>query len=115
MDDTDKIWFIWIDGQREGPKSYDDLKNDPRLTPDTWIWKKGFENWKKIRDVKALEDLFKEDSPNAGNDEIPSTNDDPEKGMQDELVIDMGQEPPYFLWILLALICLIYVIIQLYR
>lgn len=112
----DKTWFILINGQSEGPKSYEDLKNDSRLTPDTWIWKEGFDKWKKIRDVKELENLFKDDSKDGENSDVPPEQDDKENQIQDdELAIDMGLEPPYFLWILLALIVLTYVLLRMYK
>jgi hypothetical protein len=110
----DKIWFIFIDGQSEGPNSYEDLKNDSRLTPDTWVWKEGFDNWKKIREVKELENLFKENTKDDQENDLFPEN-DKKNLLQDELVIDMGFEPPYFLWIILALIVIIYVLFQLYR
>lgn len=106
-----KIWFILIDGKREGPFSYEDLKNDTRLTPDTLIWKTGFPDWKKIRDVPELKDLFK-DEP----DQIEQKENEifDKKATQDEqLVLDFGEEPPS-IWLLIAFLTLLYVLIRLY-
>lgn len=108
-----KIWFILIDGKRDGPLSYEDLKNDRRITPDTLVWKEGFKGWKQIREVPELKALFEDDSGRNQGD-ARETAIVGKKSGEDELVLDMGQEPPYFLWILLALIALLYVIIQLY-
>jgi len=109
----DKIWFLFINGQREGPKSYDELKKDSRLNPDHLVWKQGFENWKKIRDVPELDALFKDENDNK-NDNPESLENIETEPPRDELALDM-QEPPYFFWLLLVLISIIYVLIQLYK
>lgn len=109
-----KIWFILIEGKREGPFAYEDLKADCRLTPDTWVWKKGFDDWKKIRDVPELKKLFEDDDSKKVEEDGDETNLLGKKPAQSELVMDFGQEPPYFLWILIALISLLYLLIRLY-
>lgn len=107
-----KIWFILIDRKREGPLSYDDLKFDNRLTPDTLIWKEGFDDWKMIRDVPELKELFNDSAEQSEQKESqPEVFD--KKTAQDELVMDF-KEPPYFLWFLVALISIIYVFLRLY-
>jgi hypothetical protein len=108
-----KIWFISIDQKIDGPWAYEELKSDRRLTPDTWVWKEGFEDWKKIRDVPELDDLFVRDSKEAPDDEQQPELKPNEPG-QDELAIEAGREPPYLFWIILALIILIYTIVQMY-
>lgn len=113
-----KIWFVLIDGKREGPWSFEELKGDARISPDTFVWKEGFEDWKKIRDVPELKDLFNEDA--AGQETDSNEGDEVDGGLavtkpaQGELTLAM-QEPPYLLWILIALIALLYVILQLQR
>ena len=58
-----KIWYINVEGREEGPYSFLDLKRDPRLTPDLLVrrndWPKN--QWIPIRNVKELQDLFKDD------------------------------------------------------
>jgi hypothetical protein len=109
-----KVWFVLINGKQEGPFAIEDLKGDHRLTPDTLVWKEGFETWVKIREVEELKELFEDHSETHSTDENDLK--DLEKADQNELVLDMqtGIEPPYFFWILLALISLIYVMLQLY-
>lgn len=57
----EKIWYIEIEGAKEGPYSYQDLKRDERIHPDTLIWKQGFPKWVPIRCVWELRDLFTDD------------------------------------------------------
>lgn len=110
----DKIWFVLINNVQEGPFSFDDLKSDHRLTPDTLAWREGFTEWKKIREILELKELFQESSSEeeGDKDELKPLKTEP---LQDELVLDMGQaQPPYILWLLLALITLLYVVLKLY-
>lgn len=108
-----KIWYILIDGKSEGPWTFDELKENSKITPDTLAWKEGFDNWTKIRDIPELKELFEEVSKPPEVEE--STDSLEEKSLQDELVLEMGQqEPPYMLWFLIAFVSLMYVILQLY-
>lgn len=111
----DKIWFIIIDNKSTGPFSCVELRANSGITPDTLVWKEGFDGWKKIRDVPELKKLFEEDSKQNDEDEnqIKLLDKDPP---QDELVLEMGEmtQPPYFIWLLLALVSLLYVILHLY-
>lgn len=59
----DKIWFIIIDGQKEGPFSIQDLKHHPRMTPDTLVWKEGFKQWIPARKVAELKSIFEDEEP----------------------------------------------------
>ena len=111
----DKIWFIIIDNKSEGPFTYDELRCDTRIVPDTLAWREGFVNWKKISDIPELKTIFEDVSKKDDEEEqISLLKKDP---LQDELVLemlDMRQEPPYFIWIILALVSLLYIILQLY-
>lgn len=108
-----KIWYILIGEKREGPFSFEELQSDTRLTPDTLVWKTGFAEWKKIRDVPELKELFRERPEQDEFENEPETF-HKKRPSQDELVMDFGQEPPYFLWILIAIIALVYLFIRLY-
>lgn len=108
----DKIWYILINNKREGPFSIIELKRDSRLTPDTHVWRDGWTSWQKVRDVPELEELFHDDEE-PDLKKLPIKN-GITKANQDELVLDMGQQPPYLLWVLLAAIIVLYVVFQLY-
>ncbi len=107
-----KIWYIKINGQKEGPFSIKDLQQDPRITPDTWVWKEGFAEWKTVRQVPELvEALFYEDRASRPKQifEQPMRTQ-----LDDELTVDMGQEPPYLFWVLTALCVITYTLYLLY-
>lgn len=101
-----KIWYIKVNGKQEGPFSYADLKRDRRLTPDTLVWKQGFETWLPIREVSELKNLFKDE------EEVLEPEKEPQLP-QDELVLDMRQQPPFLVWILIALAIASYFALQL--
>lgn len=101
----DKIWYIKIHGNREGPFSVLDLRRDRRITPDTLVWRQGFDRWQQIRYVPELQVVF-EDEPAEKEEKItfPPMPDD------DEIVLDMrGKDPHRWLWFVLIGILLIYI------
>lgn len=108
---SNKIWYIEIQGQKEGPFSFDDLKRDSRITPDTRVRKKGSDSWRLIRDVPELAALFKDDVPSKKEE---SAGFKCKPIGDDELALDYSQGPPNLFWILMALIVLTYVISRLY-
>lgn len=58
-----KVWFIKVDGQKEGPFSIQELKNHPQMTPDTLVWKEGFKDWIPARHVPELKSVFEDEEP----------------------------------------------------
>ncbi|QLH34784.1 MAG: DUF4339 domain-containing protein [Parachlamydiaceae bacterium] len=54
-----KIWFIYLEGQKEGPFTLLELKRHPRMTPDTLVWKEGFKTWIPARKVPELQSLLR--------------------------------------------------------
>ncbi len=108
----DKEWFILIEGKQEGPYSPRELKLDPRVTPDTLVWKKGFTNWVPIRHVPELKDVFKDQpksKPLHEKSKPPSTD-----LIEKQEVLILNRDPSqFFLWLLIILLILFYVIYQL--
>ncbi|MGC4057731.1 MAG: GYF domain-containing protein [Chitinophagaceae bacterium] len=52
-------WYYVQKGNRQGPVSVrsnrrNDSEEKEELKPEDYIWKKGFENWKKIKEVDEL-------------------------------------------------------------
>lgn len=65
-------WYYVLKGQRHGPVSLEILqqmmgKNE--LTAQDFIWKKGFDNWKKITDVEEVQ--IKSSKPSAPAAPLP--------------------------------------------
>ncbi len=51
-------WYYVQGSERVGPIGYEDLRNlylGGTLTPDSYVWKKGFQNWEHIRDIDELD------------------------------------------------------------
>ncbi|WP_226987465.1 MULTISPECIES: DUF4339 domain-containing protein [Parachlamydia] len=111
-DQTRQEWWIKLNEVSEGPFSINQLRYDPRVTPDTLVWKKGFEKWIPIREVKELKDLFvdseEQDLPLNLKRNLGSRG-------NNELVIDTQKDPfDFFYWLILAVIIISYVLYQLY-
>jgi len=107
-------WYIKIEGKKEGPYSVMELRHDQRITPETLVWKKGFEKWVPIGKVRELRKVF------ADEEELEPEQKDFEHGelptriTPDGLVIDMREEPPnIIIWIALAVILIAYLIYKL--
>lgn len=107
-----KIWFIDDKGKIEGPYSVADLKADSRITPDSYVWREGWDKWQRIRDVPELEELFRDEVDS--DEPVETAVAKPAAAADDELAIDYRQEPPYLFWLLAAMIIILYMIIQLY-
>lgn len=111
-----KEWFAIFDDQQQGPYSLLDLKRDKRFTPDTLVWKKGFQEWILARFVPEMKDLFKDEPESKPLHE-------PEKGTALEPDLGQGQatltmqQDPYqlFLWILVLILVIVYTFYQLYK
>ena len=50
-------WYYVVGSDRVGPVSFDALKvlfDNNQITNDTYVWKKGFQNWERLKDVSEL-------------------------------------------------------------
>lgn len=99
----DKIWYILIKGIKEGPYSVDQLRCDTRITPDTWVWREGFEEWVPAREVEELQIIFKDEEQEEENTNINQ----PSNEIVEDDVIALQRDPSFnFLWLILVLILL---------
>lgn len=104
-----RIWFIEIEKRPLGPFSAKQLKNNPRVTPDTLAWKAGMEKWLPIRQIPELAfDLF-------SDEEQPTTEQkkdgEPVKNEGEELTLLNDSNPnPFIWWIFLLLLLFAYLI-----
>lgn len=96
-----KIWFV-IEGQKKiGPYSIMELRGLKGLTPDTLVWRRGFETPQPIRFVPELKEVFEDPEPLHPEAEEWRRR-SAQKLAADEIVIDWGGPPPLFLlWLLL--------------
>ena len=104
-----KEWYIWINGVQEGPYNIQDLKNHLEITPDTLVWKKGFENWISIRKVAELKEVFK-DKPESQPLHQKSPAEVSAELLQKQATLTLLQPDPsyWLLWLLLALVLFLY-------
>ena len=105
---TKKIWFIDIEGEQEGPFSYLELEKDARLTPNTLVWKEGFEKWLPISKVSELKGLFHDD------DETTQEFEPKPLASEDEIALEYQKDPRTYLWVLLLLLAASYILYQLF-
>ncbi|HLE10542.1 MAG: hypothetical protein A2504_14240 [Bdellovibrionales bacterium RIFOXYD12_FULL_39_22] len=57
-------WYYVLDNERVGPVSQEELEklfSEGTLFEESFVWQKGFDNWKHIQDVPALEYLYKKE------------------------------------------------------
>lgn len=106
----EKIWYILINDHREGPFSPEDLKKDSRISPETLVWREGFEEWVPIGQVPELGSVFKdtEEVEEEAEETLPE---------EEEISLPMREKPPFFFYIfLLVAICFfIYFFIKYFR
>lgn len=108
-----KIWYIDIQGKAEGPFTVEELRRERRLTPDTYAWREGFDEWKPIRAIPELKDLFcdqRNDEESSEEDLRPSR----PKKLGSDLVLEGGLEPPNLYWWVISTLILLYFLLQLY-
>ena len=102
----EKVWFIQLNGGVEGPYSVLDLKEDIRITPDTFVWREGFSRWVPIGDVPELQEVFSEEL-----EEEQTTETQDSLSPDEEIVLDFRKGPFYFsFWVLLLLMLLGYLL-----
>ena len=113
-----KEWYILVHRHQEGPYSLADLKKDSRMTPDTLVWKKGFQEWVPARFVPEIQQIFKdkEKKPRPLQELHQKEKGELAGEGPSELTLMMQQDPyQFFLWILLFISLLIYAFYQLSR
>ena len=105
-----KVWFILINSKREGPFTPVQLLKDPRVNPDSLVWKEGFIEWIAIRFVPELADIFKDKhivKPSKADEEPTTAN------FTDQITLALQQDPyQWILWILVLILLLTYVLYQ---
>lgn len=104
-----KEWFVLIDGKQDGPYSLPELKKIPYVTPDTFVWKKGYPEWKQIRFIKELEEVFKDEPESVPTEDRINPKKPLSKIDPDQDVITLQRDPiQFFLWILFIILLIFY-------
>lgn len=106
-----------MEGSREGPFTLEELRHDSRVTPDTLVWKEGFPRWIPIRKIPELKELFvdpvSQEELSEEEEEKKKTDFLQNKG-NDELAIDIDNEPPTLLfWIIVVAMLFAYMMYKL--
>jgi hypothetical protein len=110
-----KEWFIIIENQQLGPYSLLDLKKEPRFTPDTLVWKKGYKEWTKARFILELQKLFKDEPKPRALHEPKKSNGIESDLQQSQAALTLQQDPYQFLlWILVLLLIIFYTFYRFY-
>ena len=74
-------WYYVLKGQRQGPVDVGvitTLVQSQQLREDDYIWKKGFDNWRKLKDVAELQNLVGA-APVVPEFELPKQTETPQK------------------------------------
>lgn len=101
----DKVWYIKVESETEGPYSKHELRWDPRITLDTLAWKAGMPGWLPIREIPELADVVKEDEADNGPE------DDKGKIPGKEGVLTLSPDPQFQVLLIVALAILILIIL----
>lgn len=110
----EKIWFIRVDGKKEGPFSLEELKHDLRITPDTLVWRKGFRRWIPIRRVRELKKIFEDETESPVDLTELVRFKSLEMTGKDTLVLNLTREnPPLLFWILVTILVVSYLVYKL--
>lgn len=99
-----KKWFIWLNGQEKGPYSFAELRSDPRITPDTLARREDSQEWKPIRMIEELQDLYKDSETH--EEKVIEKQPLPEG---EELTLDYQNPSPFWLWLIVILMVLLYI------
>lgn len=108
MHETQKEWFIVIEGVKEGPYSIVDLRQDRRVTPDTLVWKAGWKTWLPMRKVPELKKVFEDVEK---GDEEQDIKKNFQKKLPEDDTLALSTEPPY-LWMIIALLAILFALYQ---
>lgn len=102
-----KIWFIKVDGSKEGPYSLHDLKKHPRMTPDTLVWKEGFNSWLPARKVPDLKSLFEDEreTPVVIHERFKLKS---SQGEDATISLEGSNYPFLFFWIFVLIVAIVY-------
>jgi hypothetical protein len=113
LSQEEKLWFILVQDQQQGPFSLQDLKYHSQFTPDTLVRKKEWSRWIPARFVQELEELFKDEKKTPADQESDFQDQVHSQGRHHQVILAAQQDPSqFFLWMLILLIILFYTFSQ---
>lgn len=109
-------WFILIEGgKQEGPFTELELRKHPFVTPDTLVWKEGFDGWVAIRYVPELKEIFKDDPESIPVEDIIKPKKLPLDLKNEQDVLALQSDPmQFFIWVLIIILILFYIYYHFY-
>lgn len=106
-----KEWYVYVLGNIEGPFDIMELRRHPEITPETLVWKEGFDDWVPIREVKELKSVF-EDAESLHDKPIKPFS--KKKLPADDEVLTLQYEPfHWFIWLFIIIMVMLYVLYKL--
>ena len=83
-------WYYVLENERIGPVTEDELKKffeEDVLFEESFVWKKGFDNWKHIQDVEELKYILKKENNSSDDriDDIPMPSQDLDPVIDEEI------------------------------
>jgi hypothetical protein len=107
-----KCWYIIIQGKQEGPYSFIDLSKNEKLTPDTLVWREGFDKWIPMRQVAELQEIFRDKPKSIPIQERFQTKKIPIHPVDKLDAVLSSQMDPYqfYLWIVCVILIILYII-----
>jgi hypothetical protein len=113
----DKIWYIYIDGKKEGPYDIQDLRRHPKVTPDTLAWKQGFRQWVPLRSIFELIDLFKDEDTIVQDEEEDEQKPlkTPKTKIENDTLALRYEPPASYFWIFVAILIIVYTVYLIYK
>lgn len=115
MRSENKIWYIQINGEKLGPYSFQDLKRNWKITPDTLAWREGFVNWLPLRDILELKDLFKDEEDSVPLDEKFKVSESKNLKLGKNDVLTIQNEPPNLILWLIVFFILFFLVLHFVR
>lgn len=111
-----KEWYLLIGGQKEGPYTLLELRNNRLITPDTLIWKEGFRQWVAIRYVPELKILFQDEKEEEPPADVVKEGEAKSAVDSQETTLAIRYEPPYklYFWLLIVILMVCYTIYRFY-
>ena len=111
------VWYIMIDKRQEGPYRLYDLKRNRRFTPDTLVWRKGFNEWVAARFVPEILEIFKEEIESKPiHERFKGKAVGADLVQESQATLTLQQDPyQLLLWVLVLLLIFLYSYYQFYH